>query len=177
MNQIVFETDFIYVENRKIGTLTLKTCKNSCTFCPAAKLMKFQNFSKVNSIVELNIRELKVYGNCNCSYIESILKLLKTKNPSIKIDVYGCKCFFTQEIDVIFHQIIHPAIDSLESTIEPIEYIIPAIGDPEEIFSFAKNFYENHPEIPISFQITDSADPDIEFWSPAKIEELQKKLN
>lgn len=179
MDSLVFEEDFIYTEFKKKGKLILRNCKNSCGFCPASKLKCYSNISRLNSILNSsNIEELKIYGNCNSSYIESVLLTLKRRNIAIKIHVFGCSCNFDQNIEgLIFHQLIHPEIEDYRSSMISEEYIVPATGDPEEILLFAQNFLHGREEIPAFFQETESAEENLEFWSSSKIEEIQRKLS
>lgn len=176
MNNVIFKNDFIILEDKNTIKVIVKNCKNSCNFCPASKLQPYRSF-QLNSLIKYSTKELHIYGNCISNYLESLIAKIKSEFPIMKIKVFGCQCKFTQKLDVEFIQLLHPDYPQFISTVEPKEYMIPAIGNPEEVLSFAKDYKNSHPTRRITLVKTDAPDQDLEFWLDSKIEEIQKKLN
>ena len=174
--KIQLEEDFIYTYAKGEAVLILRNCTNSCKFCPAVRLKPFQNYGKLHSSFDFSCEKLSIYGNANCSYIETFLRKLRESNPNVEIHLYGCQCNFSQKIDLIYHHIIHPSMPNY-FRIVPVDFIIPAMGEEIALLAYALKYFNRYPEIPIRIEILDSGDLTAEFLSLEKVNELQKQIN
>lgn len=174
--KILLEEDFIYLEANHKAKLIVHNCEENCSFCPAAKIKSFQNYGKLNSVFNFSVEELTIYGNVNCSYLETFIKKYKELNPKGKVCLIGCDCNLTQELDLEYSHVIYPNLTEYLK-VEPKEFILPATGDSSMLEVFISRYLIRYPNIPIKVSVLDSSDADTEFWSDDKIQEFQKQID
>ena len=173
--KICFQKDFIYIVSGFTATLILRNCDQKCAFCPAANLAVFQNYGLLHSLFDFSCKELIIKGNIKSSYIESFLQKLKKLNPNVVIKAETCDCDLTQFIDLEYNRIIYPNLTEYLKIL-PNSFILPAIGDPLTLRSFAQKYRDRYPNIPLNLKILDSSNPNAEFWTINKITEFQKQI-
>lgn len=173
--KIKFEEDYIYLSSGSSAKLILHNCKHSCKFCPAGKLKSFYNYSSLNMNFDYDCDELTIYGNLNCTYMETFIKKLKSLNPKIKIRLYGCCCESSQPLDLEYYHIIYPNLVTYFSVM-PKEFILPATGDTQMLLAFAIRQRTRYPDIPLVTAVTEAADQDTEFWTESQIADFMKQV-
>ena len=103
--KIKLEEDYIYLSSGSNAKLIVHNCTDHCKFCPASKLKPFFNYSQLNSDFDFTCDQLTLYGNVNCSYIETFLKKLNSLNPKAKIHIIGCDCVLSQKLQLDYSNI------------------------------------------------------------------------
>lgn len=174
--KIKLEEDFIYTYAKEEAVLILKNCSNSCSFCPAQKLKSFYNYSLLHACFDFDCKKLTIYGNANCSYVETFLKKLLDLNPKVEVHIYGCTCEFSQKLDVNYHHITHPNLPNY-MRMNPCELVIPAIGEDIALLAHALKCSNRFPGIPIKLKVLDSANLNAEFLPLDRISNLQKQID
>jgi hypothetical protein len=175
--KIQFEEDFIYLISGQEAKIILRNCKNSCPFCPAVNLKEFYNNTLLNSSFDSSVKKLIIYGSANSPYVETFLKKSKAKNPKLEIELVCCDCAIdVSNLDITYRQVIHPSIFEYLKLL-PIEFLIPATGDPSMMSAFVLRYRKRFPKIPIKLYVPDAGDSSADFWSPDKIEEFQKTID
>ena len=174
--KILLEEDFIYLETNFKAKLIVHNCEEKCSFCPAAGLKSFQNYGKLNNVFDFSVEELTIYGNINCSYLETFIRKYKETNPKGKVALIGCDCNLSQNLDLEYSHIIYPTLTEYMKIL-PREFILPATGDPDMLEIFVSKYISRYPDIKIKVSMLDSSNADVEFWSEDKIQEFQKRID
>lgn len=174
--KIQFEEDFIYLASGSEATLILSNCDKNCDFCPACKLKKFYNSSKLNISFDFkDIKKLTIYGSATNSFVETFIRKLNELNPELQITLIVCKYEFTQKLNFEFKQIIYPGLSEISENL-PSEFVLPAYGDPHIIEAFAKRYKMDYANIPVRLRIFDSG-AEISFWDNSTIDSVQKQID